>query len=245
MLLAVFAHRDLRLRHAADDRWPGESRSRQLRRIIRRLAGWWRRWWWWFGRRWRSENWHGDRRQPWNLHNRRTYLRREARRTLVRRWRRWCRWNPVADVDRDDRPREGLTARRRADHGPIRRRAVHRCRLVGDLEAGFLEALTRRIQFQPRHTGHPSARRALDITGIGRRQMQLTEIKGNRLHRLKPRAGRLVAAVQITAAARTQREGTDAGRIAGVGEDVVRRGIAIGEAHEARRPMRLSGAGLA
>src|SRR4051812_50092608 len=122
MLLAVFAHRDLRLRHAADDRWPGESRSRQLRRIIRRLAGWWRRWWWWFGRRWRSENWHGDRRQPWDLHNRRTYLRGEARRTLVRGGRRGGRGDSGAGVGRGDRPRGGLTAPRRAHPGPLRRR---------------------------------------------------------------------------------------------------------------------------
>src|SRR3954451_20866915 len=96
-----------------------------------RLAGWrWRRFgrrWRWFGRRWRSEQWHGDWRQPRNLHDRRADLRGSAwsgwlanRRPLHWTWRR-CRRDAVADVDSDDRPRNGLTARRRANHGTIRR----------------------------------------------------------------------------------------------------------------------------
>ena len=75
--------------------------------------------------------------------------------------------------------------------------------------------------------------------------MHFAEIGGDRLHRLEPGTCRLVAAVQVTAAARTQWERADAGRRGGIGEDVVRRGVAVGEAHEARRPMRLGGAGLA
>src|SRR6185312_9008340 len=88
----------------------------------RRSAGWrWRwRWWWRWWWRWRSEERQGKRRQPRNLHHRHA-LRRwrwDVRRALDRTWRR-CRRNPVAGVDRDDRPWEGLTARRGPHDGAI------------------------------------------------------------------------------------------------------------------------------
>src|SRR6202158_4248147 len=129
-----------------------DRRRHHRRRWRERLARWWWRWWW-FGWRWRSEHWHGDRRQPRNLHDHRPLRARiwsgwlAVRRPLHRRWRRWWR-NAVADVDRDDRPRNGLTARRGANHGTIRRWAVHRCRLIGDLKTRVPHPLQRRVHLQ-------------------------------------------------------------------------------------------------
>src|SRR5271166_1329326 len=158
----------------------------------------------WSGRRWRSQ---GDRRQPRDLDYQRrgrgwfvlTVSRNNG--PALHRSRRRCRRNPVADVDRDDRPRDDLTARRGPYHGTIGLVAVDRGGLVGDLETGVLEALTRRVHLQAGHIGYPAARRAVDVARIGWRQMHLAEIGGNRLHRLEPGAGGLATAIQVTAAA--------------------------------------------
>src|SRR5271165_1856248 len=217
--------------------------------FLARLAGW-------FGRRWRFEHWHGDRRQPGNVDDRRirrrgrtgAVLRNPIRPTnrpaLHRSWRR-CRRNPVAGVDRDDRPGDGLTTGGGTHHGIVRLVAVDRCRLIGDLETGVLEALTRRIQIQAGHARYPAAWRAVNVARIGWRQMHVAEIGGDGLHRLEPGPCGLATAVQVTAAAPPQWERTDPGGCPGVVVDVVRRRVVVGEAHESRRPMRLSGAGLA
>src|SRR5271165_4479571 len=178
--------------------------------FLARLAGW-------FGRRWRFEHWHGDRRQPGNVDDRRirrrgrtgAVLRNPIRPTnrpaLHRSWRR-CRRNPVAGVDRDDRPGDGLTTGGGTHHGTVRLVAVDRCRLIGDLETGVLEALTCRIQIQAGHARYLATWRAVDVARIGWRQMHVAEIGGDRRHRLEPGACGLAAAVQVTAAAPAQWE---------------------------------------
>ena len=99
-----------------------------------------------------------------------------------------------------------MTARRGANHGTIRRWAVHRCRLIGDLKTGVPQPLTRRVHIEAGHTGHPPTRRTVDVARICWRQMHFAKIGGDRLHRLEPCAGGLVAAVQVTATALAQWE---------------------------------------
>src|SRR6478672_5514864 len=193
----------------------GGCPHRPTRSTRSRTLGRWRARWWWLARR-RPEQRYGDRRQSGNLHDGRADLRRRGRDwaaairfvhrlALDRRWWRRGRY-AVAGVDRDDRAGNRLTARRGPHHRTIGCGTVHRCRLVGHLKARIFEALTRRIHFEAGHTGHPTLRRTVDVARICRRKVHVAEIGGDRFHRLEPRAGGLVAAVQVAAAALAQRE---------------------------------------
>src|ERR1700752_4391607 len=163
----------------------------------------------WSGRRWRSQ---GDRRQPRDLDYQRrgwgwlVWTVNRNNRHALHRSRRRCWRNPVADVDRDDRPGDHLTVWGGPHHGTIGFVAVHRGGLVGDLETGVLEALTRRVHLQAGHIGYPSARRAVDVAPIGWRQMHGAEVGGDRFHRLKPGASGLATAIQVTFPAPAQWE---------------------------------------
>src|ERR1700722_715797 len=162
-----------------------------------------------FGRRWRPQ---GDRRQPRDL----DYLRRgwgwlvwivsRDNRPALHRSRRRCRRHPVARVDRDDRPGDDLTARGGTNHGAVGLVAVDRGGLVGDLETGVLEPLTRGVHRHAGHIGYPVARRAVDVARIGWRQMNVTEVGGDRFHRLEPGASGLATAIQVTFPAPAQWE---------------------------------------
>ena len=75
---------------------------------------------------------------------------------------------------------------------------------------------------------------AFDVSRVGRRQFDVAEAGGDRLHRGEPGAGRLVAAVEVAATALAQRRGAQVRRRAGVVVDVVGRRVLAGEADEAR-----------
>ena len=77
--------------------------------------------------------------------------------------------------------------------------------MFGDLETGILQALPRGVHIETRDARHPRAGATFDVHRVRWRQVYVTEVGGNRLHRGEPGAGWLVAAVKVAVAAAPQR----------------------------------------
>ena len=93
------------------------------------------------------------------------------------------------------------------DDRAVRRGAVDRGGLVGDLEAGLLQPLPRQVLVHARRRWAPSsrARRRRSAGSVGG-SATVAEVVGDRLHRGEPGAGGLVAAEQVARPALAQRE---------------------------------------